>query len=52
MIANSGMSRLGISGIALPAIACRSPTIPTVDSITDKIWVSRFFPADDESPIR
>jgi hypothetical protein len=27
-------------------------SLPTVDSITDKIWVSRFFPADDESPIR
>ena len=24
------MSRLGISGIALPAMPCRSPTIPTV----------------------
>jgi hypothetical protein len=30
------MSRFGISGIALPAIACRSPTIPTVESITGK----------------
>ena len=25
------MSRLGISGIALPAMPCRSPTIPTVE---------------------
>jgi len=30
---SNGTSRLGISGIALPAIACRSPTIPTVDSM-------------------
>jgi hypothetical protein len=33
----SGSSRLGISGIALPAIACRSPTIPTVESTTARI---------------
>ena len=26
------ISRLGISGIALPAMPCRSPTIPTVES--------------------
>ena len=33
----SGSSRPGISGIALPAIACRSPTIPTVESTTARI---------------
>ena len=28
------MSRLGISGIALPAMSCRSPTIPSVSRQT------------------
>ena len=36
------MSRLGISGIALPAMPCRSPTIPTVESTTARICASRF----------
>ena len=38
---SNGMSRLGISGIALPAMPCKSPTIPAVEPTTAKICAGR-----------
>ena len=38
---SNGMSRLAISGMALPAMPCRSPTIPTVESTAARICASR-----------
>ena len=38
------MSRPGISGIALPAMPCRSPTIPTVEPTTARICASSLRP--------